>query len=213
MKSLMVLFCFLVLVGCSDTHEDLKNDFRWQQISGRDEGMPDQRTAVYRAIVPTNWEREDPSPARSIMDTTLPNCSFIIRDEDSRIFITVHTFPSDHIEDHIPPEAQVARWKRQFKEIDPESLSMSPRAYGGFAGLFFEASGKLKDREDPVTVLAWSMQLDAQHYQTLSLQSEKQKSADYTIKAVGPEGLIEKHKEEIHCFAKSFELITPIPAP
>jgi hypothetical protein len=213
MKNLVVLFGFLILVGCTDSQEHSKNDFQWQQINGRDEGIPDQRTDVYRATVPPNWEREAPSPDRSIEDTTLPNCSFMIRDEDDHILITIHTFPSDHLEERIPPEAQVSRWKKQFKEIDQESMSIIPKAYGGFAGLFFEASGKLKDNADSMTVLAWSMQLDPQHYQTLSLQSDKQRCADYTIKAVGSTELIEKHKDEIHHFAKSFELITPIPAP
>lgn len=157
----------------------------------------------------------------SIADSTLPNCTFLIHEHGQSIRITVHSFPSDALENRIPPNAQVARWKRQFTEIDPISITVVPKAYGGFAGLLFEASGQLKDLlfEGSGAVYAWSMQLDPHHYQILSYLSTTQQKrqlylqmrADYTIKAVGPVDLMEKNHEEISNFAHSFELIQPIP--
>lgn len=169
-----------------------------QEFTGREEN--DQiRRPVYRAKVPEGWIRIDPQG--SIMDTTLPNATFLIENE---LKVTVHSFPSENLEDRIPPFAQIERWKRQGHAGKVESISR-----GGFVGLFLEGA----------SILAWSMQLDLEHYQTLSFLPTnrfeeahyKQMRADYTIKATGPERLIAKYREELLHFAKSFELIQEIP--
>ncbi len=176
-----------------------------QEFTGRDELVSDQtrvRRPVYRAKVPCGWKRIETDG--SLMDTKIPNIAFEI---EEGLKVTVHTFPSASLETRIPPFAQVERWKRQLSG-DVKTLSKQI-AHGGFAGIALEAP----------TLLAWSMQLDTEHYQTLAFLANsdaekehyKQMSADYTIKATGPEELIEKHKEELFLFANSFELIQEIP--
>ena len=168
--------------------------FMWQEFTGREEDNHVRRP-VYRAKVPHSWVRLDPSG--SIEDTTKPNISFQI---DEKVQLTVHSFPSMRI----PPRAQVERWLGQAHG-DVHEVS-----HGGFVGLCLRAP----------TLLAWSLQLDFEHDQILRLLASskaeeahfEQMRADYTIKAVGPEALIEKHREEIELFAHSFELIQEIPA-
>jgi len=100
----------------------------------------------------------------------------------------------------------VKRWEGQLGSV---KAAVEPVTHAGFAGLFLEAP----------TVLAWSMQLDMEHYQTLSLlagsdaekEHFKQMCADYTIKVTGSQELIDEHRDELFLFANSFELIQEIP--
>lgn len=169
-----------------------------QEFTGREE--KDQiRRPLYRAKVPPGWVRLDPQGP--ITDTTLPNVAFLIENE---LKVTIHSFPSENLDERIPPYAQIERWKRQGDEGKVDSVSR-----GGFVGLFLEGA----------TILGWSMQLDLEHYQTLAFlptnrfeeEHYKQMRADYTIKATGPEKLIAKYRDELLLFAKSFELIQEIP--
>lgn len=224
MKSVaFLLFLSVVIFGCAE--DNSKAAYPIQQISGRDEGIKKNsayhRSPIYRAKVPSNWKRKDPDPSESIVDTTKPLCEFIIDDGNGeRVRITVHNFPSESSEERIPPNAQVARWKRQFTDLDLTTLSLKPQAYGGFSGVLFEGSGTLAD--EPVTMMAWTMQLAQEHYSALSFHlslsrspeerhSLKQMRADYTIKAVGPRTLMIKHHRDIVAFGHSFELIQEIP--
>ncbi len=190
------LLLFLLLTGCQECPEKVP-PFTQQEFSGREELLV--RRPVYRAKVPVGWIRLDPQG--SIRDTTEPNVSFLIEDS---LTVTVHTFPSEGLEERIPVAAQIERWKRQSG-----ATTVTPISHGGFAGLSLEGP----------SILAWSMQLDLEHYQVLSflasspLEEEhfKQMRADYTIKAMGSPELIERYKEELHFFAGSFELIQEIP--
>jgi hypothetical protein len=209
------LFLFLspvaLFLGCSNTdHPNSQQVVEWQTLEGRDDGRTSARPLIYRAKIPKDWiaasKRED-----SLVDTTLPIKEFYIRDGEQQIRITIHNFPADALDQRIPPLSQIMRWKRQFDEFDFSSLIISPEAHGGFAGFAFECTGLLK--QQPTTILGWSMQLDPEHFQALreGSNSHRQMRGDYTIKAVGPPALISQHRQDIMTFAHSFELIQEIP--
>ncbi len=195
------LFFLLLLTSC-DTCPEKVPPFSLETFTGREErveGALPVRRPVYRAKVPTGWKRREPEG--SIEDTTLSNVTFQI---DEGVHLYVHTFPSQSLEERIPPQAQIARWVRQIGE---QPHQVTPVGHGGFAGLEIESAG----------VLARSLQLDLEHYQTLSFLAStreeeehyKQMRADYTIKVVGPYAA---HRAEIDLFANSFELIQELPA-
>lgn len=211
MKYATLILC-LLLLAC-DPAVPAKPP--WQEISGRDE-FPTMgrivRHPVYRARVPTEWRRMDPRPDQSIFDSTLANVEFQIGD---RIQVFVHNFPADRLEERIPPGAQTARWQRQFSSFSEDPL-LKPIAFSGFAGFYFEGQGDLKGEEK--RVFAWALQLPTEHFQRLLISGTpeeerffRQMRADFTIKAVGDPKEMEIHKEAIHGFANSFELIQVIP--
>lgn len=175
----------------------------WQTIAGRD---PAITQPIYRARIPAHWQRVDPLPDESLADTTKPLCRLLILASEGQIDITIHNFPTDTIDQRIPPQSQVARWQRQLGDRASNTDSIRPFAHGGFVGLFFEADG----------LLAWSLQLAPSHYRTLSLPPashlNRQLRADYTIKATGPESALAHHRSDILAFARSFELIAEIPS-
>lgn len=218
MRTLTFIILLLTLAGCQS--DENVSTGSYQEIAGRDlpaDSPPYSRQIVYRAKVPSEWIRIDPTVNDSISDTMKPLCEFQIKEGTETIRITIHNFPTDNIEDRIPPEVQIARWRRQFTLLDPAKAFVVPQARGGFAGLQFEGTGIFKG--DPATMLGWSMQLANEHYRTLKAIDRiegkghyKQMSADYTIKASGPVGLMEKNRESIIEFAKSFELINEIPS-
>lgn len=201
------------------TSSTLVSDERTQEIFGRD----NSQLPLYQVKVPKKWKNQIQS-ALSLEDTTKPLCEFIIQNNEhdsdteksmGQIRITIHNFPSESITERIPPNAQIARWKRQLTKMDPNSLSVEPQAFGGFVGFLFEGTGLLS--EDPTTILGWIMQIAPEHYRALNrpgkdVNYRKQMRADYTLKAVGPKQLIEKYKDEIIVFARSFELIQEIPS-
>lgn len=219
------LFYLLLLpfVSCSTpSSESLDLDLRsmsWQEINGRDEGLaPFTRNPIYRVRVPAAWEREDPDPQESIVDSKLPICSFFIHGENNeQVRITIHNFPTTTFNDRIPAGAQVQRWKRQLSAIAPESIRETPQAHGGFSGLYLRATG-IMDGE-PTTMLAWSMLMEPELYRSLEaldgneeeLRYFRQMRADYTIKATGKPEVIELYLLTIEAFARSFELIQAIP--
>jgi len=185
------ILALLLLTGCQEATPPKP----WQEISGR-EGLI-IRTPLYRARVPLDWKRVDPKG--SIVDTTLPIVEYWIENE---VHITVHNFPSERLEERIPPMAQVARWRRQIGDLVPEEEMVKPVSHGGFAGYSFEAPG----------VMGWALQLDQEHYRVLSQRnSDPQMKADVTIKVVGPPHLCQIHRRDIIDFANSFELIQEIP--
>ncbi len=214
MKRLILPLLMLTLSCSQETIDDPKTS--WQTIAGRDQALEHQvirRYPVYRARIPANWQRKDPSPTDSIQDTTKSLVEFIIPSENP-LTISIHNFPTDKIEERIPPQAQVARWKRQ---IGADEVVVLPEAYGGFSGYYFEGKGNLKGSN--VGVLGWTMQLSPEHYHHLQSHEKKEKEylkqmrADYTIKVVGLQDQIMQHRSEIIAFAHSFELIQEIPSP
>lgn len=209
-SSLIFTLVALFLGGCqSDSSPPTAS---WQEIQGREQESNGIRTALYRMHIPYNWIRRDPLPTASLADTTLSLCDFFILEEEEKIRIAIHNFPFQAPEDRIPPTAQIARWKRQFDVLFNEASSVIPQAFSGYSGLLFVGAGKKNNTDE--MVLAWSLQLAPEHDQSLSLEKplEKQLRADVTIKASGPQKLMEKYRDEIISSARSFELIEEIPA-
>lgn len=210
------LFILLALTFCSCSESGpSKRDLPMQIIKGRDH--QGTRLDVYRVRVPASWIRKDTLPEESLIDTTKSICEFMISKGTSFIRITIHNFPSDTMDQRIPPAAQIARWERQFDLLISSESSTIPQAFNGFVGLKFKGVGTLNQKE--VIVLGWSVQLSKEHYRTLTypktpLESTlfSQMRADVTIKAVGPKELMEDKEIEIHEFARSFELIAEIPS-
>lgn len=174
----------------------------WVAIHGRDVAVNDP---IYRARVPSNWQRQAPVSDDQREDTMQPNCHLRIEDSEGSIDIIVHNFPSESMEARIPPAAQVARWQRQVGARASTADLVQPIAHAGFIGLSYAADG----------VMAWSLQLAKEHYLALSMAPDSRRKhqmrADYTIKATGPEGALARHRREITAFARSFELIDEIP--
>lgn len=194
-----------MLIGCTSA-ENNTNNYIWQDVPNRDNGNK-IRFATYRIKIPSDWKVQLPLDNESIQDTTLPNATFFLSEE---VIMTIHTFPSNSIKERIPVGSQIARWKKQFTTIEPLSVFSSFETRGGFAGIFFEASGTHSKYDKTMSVLAWSMQLDSRHYHTLE-SLNKNIQADYTIKTIGPKHIIEQYKEELIMAAKTFELIQAIP--
>ena len=211
--SLTFILLFLNLIGCSRS-STTPTTASWQSIPGRDHGHSIERPLLYRALVPANWIRHDPPETDSIADTTKANCEFMIREDGSEIKLTVHTFPYAQEEERVPPQAQIARWKRQLEDLDLLSVQIAPDSHGGFSGLYFEGQGKLQGKT--ASVIGWSMRLAPGYDRQLimgRLPLDEDKRADYTIKAVGPPDMILKHRSDIIQFAHSFELIDELPSP
>lgn len=207
------IFILLFLTSCS-TNSASPSKAEWQFISGRNEEPSVERPQLYRALVPPYWVRRDPPANESIADTTKCNCEFYIQEDGPSIRLTVHTFPCTHSNMRIPPEAQIARWKKQFEELNELATHVQPNSHGGFSGLFFEAEGLYQGCS--TKVMGWSMQLASVYDRSLSLGKhslDHYKRADYTIKASGPPALIDKHRSDILAFAHSFELIDELPSP
>ncbi|MFN0065212.1 MAG: hypothetical protein ACKVOH_03130, partial [Chlamydiales bacterium] len=118
-RYLLLLF---LLVGCKKS-PDITPPYTWHPVLGREEQLPNGkilRRPVYRVKVPTTWARlfeEKPT----LFDTTKPNCEYLIAD---KIHVTVHSFPSNEIEERIPPLLQVERWQKQLNCIEPRNLSV-----------------------------------------------------------------------------------------
>jgi hypothetical protein len=213
-----VLFIFMlsgIYLAWSGTQADT-HELILHEITGRDEGQPNQRNSIYRVKAPSNWSRTDPAPNESIADSMKSLCEFWISDGDNKIRIVIHNFPTYTLEERIPPIAQIIRWKRQFDDLDQASVSVTPQSYGGFTGLLFTGTGHQKGQL--ITVMGWSMQIASEHYRHLCPQEAQAKTricrqmrADYTIKATGSADLIEKYRSSLTAFANSFELIEEIP--
>jgi hypothetical protein len=211
----MKLFLFLTLIllcGCSEAPPP---SHPMQEIKGRD--YHGARFYVYRARVPLNWIRKDPLAEESLTDTTKSLCEFFIPGNEGFIRIAIHNFPSNTLDERIPPMAQIARWQRQFDPLQAEESSTLPQAFNGYIGLKFKGIG-LMDGTNTM-MLAWSLQLGKEHFQMLSNPKNpadhnnfREMRADVTIKATGPKSLMEDHEEEIIAFARSFELIKEIPS-
>ncbi len=178
--------------GCQQEQEAPK----MQNIMARDQ------RPTYRAIVPAHWKAVPTTS--NLQDTMLP----LIEYQVEGVSITVHNFPSQKMEQRIPAQAQVERWKKQFTYLEPMSIEVTPQAHGGFSGLLFEGEGILDEKRQKM--IAWSMLIAPMHYQTLDHLEKRQMLADYTIKVVGD---VDPHRDEIFRFANSFELIESIPQP
>lgn len=210
------LICAMGLNSCHSQTNDIKTEVaEWQAIAGRDEG--EGRQSIYRVKAPISWIRHDPLPTDTLVDTTKALCEFIIMENSDTLRIAIHNFPSMQITDRIPPQAQIARWQRQFESLDKTRSTITPQSFSGYSGLLFYGEGKVQGKE--TAVLAWSLQLAPEHYRNLQQAVSpktallfKQIRSDITIKAVGPTELMHKHKQTITNFARTFELIKEIPS-
>lgn len=200
-----ILLVVIILTGCNQKTTE-PGQASWQVIASRDRGNADERMPLYRALVPDSWSRKDPQPSESILDTMLSNCEFFV----DEIRLTIHTFPFENEESRIPPQAQIARWKKQLKEPDLLSMQIVPEVHGGFIGLLFEGEGQLNERQE--MIMGWSMQLAPEYCQKFVGEKHHAKKADYTIKAVGPSRTLNQHRQDIVQFAQSFELIDELPS-
>lgn len=213
----------LSLLLCSCSENPSLPTIPMQEIKGRD--YDGHRFSVYRARAPVDWIRKDTFPEESLTDTKKSICEFFIPHGSESIRISIHNFPSDSIDQRIPPAAQVGRWQRQFEILQPEESGIVPQAFSGYSGLKFKGVGRLKpegnteaEAQDTM-VIGWSLQIGKDHYGALSQPPEPSDSnlyremrADVTIKAQGPKDLMQQHEEEINAFARSFELIEEIPS-
>lgn len=172
------------------------------EICGRDL----KHTPLYRVKTPIDWQVKRPDDTESLEDTKKSLCEFLIQEGLNQIRITIHNFPSSSIEERIPPSAQILRWKRQFNDIDPLTVSTIPQSFAGFSGVFFESAGKINEIE--TTMFGWSMQIAPEHYRRLN-ENEQMRSC-ITIKVMGPTDFIEKNRNIIVNFSRSFELIDEI---
>lgn len=199
----LALVISFILMSCDPPHRPIQTDTKEEKISGRN------GVALYQADVPLSWKRVDPKEISTLNDTTKAICEFFIEDPAGTIRITVHNFPSISLDQRIPPEAQILRWKNQIKGKTSETAV----AHDGFGGYFFQGKGVIENKE--ATVLGWAMQLSPIHYQAITSKQPihyDQMRADYTIKAVGPSELMSRHQSEITHFADSFRLIKEIPS-
>lgn len=212
MNLLFPLVLSILLTACAEAPTPLNP---MQEMQGRD--YQGTRFYVYRARVPQDWIRKDSLKEESLTDTKKSICEFFINTDEGIIRIAIHNFPSDAIEERIPPIAQTARWQRQFEQLQAEESSTLQQAFNGYAGLKFKGIGIIDQKE--TMMLGWSLQIGKEHYQMLSHSKNpadhdlyREMRADITIKATGPKELMENHEEEIIAFARSFELIREIPS-
>jgi len=211
MYAWITLLLTLSLTSChsSSSHTQAM----WQFFAGRGSSSSHERPLIYRALVPSHWDRCDPLTTESLMDTKTAIGEFYIREGEKSIRLTIHTFPISDLRP--PPQAQVARWKKQFQELDELATYVTSDAHGGFSGLYFEGQGIWQDGALR-KVMGWSMQLASGYERQLALGHhplDHLKRADYTIKAVGPIDLIDNYHSEIVTFAHSFEFIEELPFP
>lgn len=210
---LVVIILLLLCVSCQsiDSPPPLTN---WQLIAGREDNVSTERPLLYRASVPLHWLRQDPPDSTSLIDTTKSVCEFYIQEGNQKIRLTIHTFPFTQTLTRIPPQAQIARWKKQFEELDPLTTHVHLDSHGGFSGLYFEGEGLIQNQ--PTQVIGWSMQLASSYERQLSLEKypfDRYKRADYTIKASGPPSFMKQHRSALIAFARSFELIDELSSP
>ena len=196
----LILLCLTACKKCPDKVPP----FTHVPIQGREEVLPSGkilRRPLYNAKMPVAWKH---LPSESCLsDTTKPNALFQI---EEGLFLAVHTFPTDELNQRIAPAMQVQRWQTQ----DRSKAKIEKVHHDGFYGLFFETE----------KTLAWSFQLDSELYQTLAFLGRtheenayfRQMRSDFTIKVSGPKELIAEHREEILFFADNLALFQAIPA-
>lgn len=214
MKLILFLVILWIFNGCS-SQESSPPSFQVIALAARNEDISLERPLIYRVKKPLRWIQVEPKNNTSIIDTTLPIAEFFIPCEHAQVRVTIHNFPSSQSHDRIPPMAQISRWKKQFHNLDPTSVSTTPQAFGGYHGFLFEASGTINGLE--TTIMAWTLQLFSEHYRTLSRtvsssleNRHRQMRGDVTIKVMGSSSDVQAHRHEIISFARSFQLMDDI---
>lgn len=201
---------FLTLFSC-EKQDSSKADFSEHFIHSRDDGISLQRFPLYSVKVPSYWITNDSSPSISIADTRKPLQEYLIQEAEGTIKISIHNFPTKTLNERIPPNAQIHRWRNQFDSLIPSLTFIANESHDGFIGLLLEAEGTLNNK--PTKILGWAMQLAPEYCEQLNDDDMspylQQACSDYTIKVVGPPNLIKKYRQDIITFANSFALILP----
>lgn len=198
--TLYLCFIFLTFLvsSCENTPEE---QLQIIEVKGRSErARLTPKLETYRMMVPQGWEIEFPPDEDPLLDTTMPLLTLRFGD----VVAVFHNFPAESLEQRIPPIAQVTRWKKQFESLSEPTLQIFPFATSGFTGLQFEAVGIQKN--EPIKVLAWSMQLTPELFQRLPEHASQQKG-DWTLKASGPPDQLEMVQEDLFRVARSIELL------
>ncbi len=211
MKRLFLLTCFsLFLVGCQENSRHSAKGWKTEEINGR------SKFPIYEVQVPESWKKLE-STGDNLEDTKTPLVTFLFTEDNQTFTVTIHNFPLHDIDEQVPPLVQVDRWKRQFETLDSRESELKPVAFGGYTGQFFKGVGIFKGKK--MEMMAWSLQLPTEHYRALShpesaLDKFKfdQMRSDVTIKVLGPDKLVELHREDIEKFVNSFHMIEAIPA-
>ncbi len=202
----MPLFLFLFLSLLASCQTQPKNPLHTTEIWGRsDTATLSTREPIYRIQIPEGWTVIIPPLESSLTDTTEPLMTLINHD----VKVTFHNFPVAKMDQRIPPQAQITRWKKQFDQLEETSVLLVPFATGGFTGIQFEATGVQKGTL--ISVKAWTMQLTPELFQKLPEKSLQEKS-DWTLKAVGPSEQLELLQEDLQLMARSIELIREVPS-
>jgi hypothetical protein len=212
------LLLIMLLTSCSFETNREASPSKTVLVQGRDNGQnAEDRPYVYRVSIPPDWNYIEPKMKTSNFDSRLPIDEFSIGEGEERIHISVHNFPPGENGLRIAPMAQIARWKRQFTSLNHTKSSLIPQSFNGYFGFRFEGSGILKG--NPTTIIGWALQLGSEHFLTLSYPRDEfddntltQMRSDVTIKVTGSPKNVEKHKQAIDNFARSFELIHEIPS-
>lgn len=94
-----LLFFILVLVSCGPSENE--DPHQVTKINGR------SPIPIYQAEIPTSWIIRHPSSTEDLTDTKLPLCECFIQEGDQKIRITIHNFPSENMEQRIPPQPKL----------------------------------------------------------------------------------------------------------
>lgn len=212
-KIVLCALPFMALAACENSSNTVLPK-KEEVISGR--YFPDEtksRLPLYRVKTPIGWESYHKPLDMPLDDTKEPLVEFIIPNSEGAIKITIHNFYYDSLQGRIPPEAQIARWKKQFASFEESSLSIRPQAFSGFVGLQIDCCGLYEGKNR--RILAWSLQLAKEYWLSLENGSHlvDERKSDVTIKILGPENAINTFENELIDFARSFELIDPLPFP
>ncbi len=199
-------------VSCEKKPSSTLYEIIWSRVE-----LPNSAFQLYRFMPPENWKRVD-SGEPAAADSREPIAHYQLQLDGEQVDLTIHNFPIDTLDERIPPEAQIARWKQQIDEMNLSTVQVKPQAFGGFVGLLLQAEG-IKQRK-PLAMMAWTMQLAPQFYTALELLDTPEKHsftrqlhADFTIKIVGSPSLLAREKEKIERSARTFALLDELPQP
>ena len=158
-------------------------------ITGRDGDPP-----LFVCQPPASWTTVLPAE-QNLQDTRVPIMEWSI---EGKVRVTLHTFPA--IPKRIPPQAQIARWRRQLAPLEKEQITQ--QSFAGFFGLVWEGENQ------KTKVLAWSMLLGNEHLYTLWDRPRMQQ--DWTLKAEGDPASVNSRRDEIFNLARSLEFVDEI---
>ncbi len=170
------------------------------------------RYPLFLAKIPPHWKRVELYERSSNIDTKEPIAEFILSDN---LRLKVHHFPIMKQMSHIPPRAQVERWKKQLSHRQELVTHEENVSWGGFFGLHLTASYEEAGEEQ--TLQAWALQLDSELESALIPRTQEEESyysqmaGDFTVKIVGPTSEVEQLDQEISSFAHSIHLIQELP--